>query len=790
MILHDLRIALRSMLRQKAYTFINVAGLMISIAACLLVVLWVADELAYDRFHVKADRIYRATWNARFGDNEWNIPLVPVPLAPALETEFPEVERVVRFRTGTITARNGDQFQKEENVLFTEESFFDVFSVKFLEGNPSTSLQDPNTVVLTEETALRYFPDRSALGQSLEMNDGTLLHITGIVAEFPRQSHFHFDFLIPLKNLPIIEQRKTQWGSATVYTYLTLKDGQGRESLQAKLHRYIEQNVAGEAMRGTGNFTRFPMTPLTDLHLQSHLKYELEPNGNIVYVYLFSAIAGFILLLACVNFVNLATARSLKRSKEVAVRKVAGSNRAQLVRQFLIESFLHVLISVIGAIVLAEFVLPYFNTLSGKELDIATETPFVFGVAVALIGIVTVLAGAYPAVFLSSFKPLVALKGSNVSGSGVNRVRKILVVFQFSISIGLIAGTFIVRDQLTFIQSKYLGFDKEQVLVLKRANILGVRQNDFSRQLLQERAVVDVSAAQFLPGQIFDSMGFSLEQPANYEFTSLTYNWVDEHFVDVLKLTIASGRNFSPLLASDSTSFLINESAAKAIGWKEPLGKRISLGSFYSGPVIGVLKDFNFESLHQDMKPMVFLYNRRASSNLAVRLAPEMIEEGISAIRRDWEKAVPDAPFEYSFLDEDFQGLYHNEERLSRVFSVFSSLAVVIACLGLFGLASFIAEQRTKEIGIRKVLGATEMSIVGMLTAEFAGLILAALVISAPLSYFAMEEWLTGFAYRTAVDWRVFVLAGAVALAIALMTVSVQAIKAAMANPVKSLRYE
>jgi putative ABC transport system permease protein len=407
-----------------------------------------------------------------------------------------------------------------------------------------------------------------------------------------------------------------------------------------------------------------------------------------------------------------------------------------------------------------------------------------------LLSLVTLFTGAYPAILLSSFKPLEALKGRGVGNVGRESLRKGLVVFQFCISIGLIIGTLVVEDQLQFIQSKNLGFDKEQVLVVRQASALGSRQEDFLRKLRIEPAVLDAAAVQFLPGQLFDSMGFSVQQPANYEFTSLSYNWVDGRFVDVLKLKLVSGRNFNPQIASDSSSFLINEAAAKAIGWKEPLGKELSLGSFYQGPVIGVVADFNFESLHHEVKPMVFLFNRRPALHMALRLAPGLIQQGIRRTEELWSETVQGLPLEYTFLDENLQNQYQSEERLSGVFSVFSSLAVFIGCLGLFGLASFTADQRTKEIGIRKVLGATETGIVGMLVREFAVLVVIAFVLAAPISWFAMSEWLTNFAYRTDLSIWIFLAAGVGAFLIALLTVSIQAIKAAIANPVESLRYE
>lgn len=788
---NHLKIAFRNMLKHKGHAFINVVGLSEGIAVCFLIFLWVQDELGYDRFHAKADRIYRALWEARFGDNEWKIPLVAVPLAETLEKEFPEVERTVRLYPGGMTLRHGEDYVREQNFIFTEESFFEVFTVEFIAGDPKTALRDPESIVLTEETAQRYFPNQNPLGQTIEQNDGRLYRVTGVVKSFPAQSHFHFGFLASIKTLQHFTGRQQQWGSASVYTYLVLRPGESAAALQAKLQAYVDKNVAGETFNQPGNFTRYPLQPLRDIHLRSHLKYELEPNGNQAYVYLFSVIACFILLLACINFVNLATARSMQRGREVGIRKVLGSQRAQLVRQFLAEAFVYVGLAVLTAIVLAELALPAFNHFAGKQLAIDFfESPFALITLAGLALLVTILAGAYPAFFLSSFWPVQALKGRIAAHSGRERLRQGLVVVQFCISIGLIAGTLVVRNQLQFMQSQRLGFDKEHVLIVHRAGALGKQHVAFRNRLHAHPMIAGAAAAQNLPGQDFDSTVFTPEQPANYQNTSLTYVWVDEQYAEVLKLKIVAGRNFSKEFATDSSAFLINETAAAALGWEEPLGKRLSMGDFYKGSVIGVVEDFHFESFHHEVKPILFMFNRWAPSYLAVRLRPGNVAAGIAEIQKLWKEFVPNSPLQYSFLDQDYQKLYDGEQRVAQIFLAFSVLAIVIACLGLFGLASFMAEQRTKEIGVRKVLGATVSGIVGLLSKDFVKLVLVAFAVATPLAYFAMQRWLQDFAYRVDIGWWIFALAGGIALVIALLTVSFQAIKAAVANPVEALRYE
>ncbi len=432
-----LKVAARNMLKHKGYTFINVAGLTMGMTICFLIFLWVRDEISYDRFHAKADRIYRALWEARFGDNEWKIPQVGVPLAEALEKEFPEVERAVRLFQGGFTLRHGEEYVREQNAVFADESFFEVFTVSFISGNPETALRDPESVVLTAEAAQRYFPQQNPLGQTLTRNDGRLMRVTGVVKNFPPQSHFHFDFLAPIQALPRFEQRKTQWGSASVYTYVTLRAGESAAALQTKLQAYVDKNVSGEEFRRAGNYNRYTFQPLLDIHLRSNLQYELAANGSLAYVYLFSVIAGFILILACINFVNLATARSMQRAREVGIRKVLGSQRSQLIRQFLAESLVYVALAMVLAVTLAELALPAFNQFSGKQLAIDFwSSPFAAATLASLALAVTALAGMYPAFFLSSFWPVEVLKGRVVRYAGRETLRKGLVIVQFCINFG------------------------------------------------------------------------------------------------------------------------------------------------------------------------------------------------------------------------------------------------------------------------------------------------------------------------------------------------------------------
>lgn len=786
------KIALRNMLRQRGYAFINLAGLTIGMAVCFLIFMWVSDELSYDKFHAKSDRIYRPLWEAKYGDNAWKIPLIPVPVAPTLQQEFPEVEAYTQFIKAGFNVKKDDEFVREDRVYLVDNGFFDVFTVNFVEGTPENALASPDAVVLTQASAEKYFPAQDPMGKTLEMNDGQLYKVTGIVEAFPEQSHFHFDFLASSQSLDFIERRKDQWGSATLYSYITLRPDADVAALETKWQNYIDENITDEAFGASGNFSRFPLQPLEDIHLQSDLEYELEPNGKLSYVYIFSIIAFIILVLACINFVNLATARSLMRAREVGVRKVLGSPRQQLIRQFFAESFVYVFVSIVAAAIIAKLVLPAFNNLAGKEmrLDFLGD-PLVLGVLAGLTVLVTLLAGSFPAFFLSSFSPATVLKGDVTKQGGTNWLRKGLVVMQFCISTGLIIGTLVVMQQLHFLQNQRLGFDKEHVLIIERAQALQSQYLTFLDQLASIPAVESAAAAQNLPSKQHDSTIFKPEQPSNYEETSLSYDFVNEDFVDVLKLNMIAGRNFSADLASDSTAFIINQAAAEKLGWDDPVGKRLDYGGgSIVGPVIGVVEDYHFQSLHHEVEPMILVRSGFNLPFIIVRLNPGNVGQGLDAVRNLWKELLPNSPFQYTFLDQEYQQLYENEQRMSQVFMVFAILAIFIACLGLFGLAAYVAERRTKEIGIRKVLGASVSDIVTMLSKDFLVLVLVAALIAFPLAWWGMGRWLENFAYRMEMHWWIFAVAGVAMVVIALLTVSSQAIKAALTNPIESLRDE
>ncbi len=790
--LYHFKLATRQVLKDPQTAFLHFAGLSLGIGVCFLIALWIRDELSYDHFHKKANRGYRALWAARFGDNEWKIAQCPMPLAPLLSTEFLEVERATQCATGGMTFKKGPDFVREPKGLLVDEHFPAIFDLDFLEGNPNAVLQSPDEIVLTQSMARRYFGNTPALGQSLARNDGKSYRVSGVVRDWPKQSHLQFDFLTTIKGNPRLEERRNDWSSASTLTYFLLKEGSDIKALEAKMKKFVgEKLMVGDFAQGN-NYTDFPFQKLTDIHLRS-ADFETAGRGNIRYVWIFGLVAAAILALGCINFINLATARALARAREVGVRKALGSSRRQLIGQFLIESAVMVAASVTGALLWVWIAMPAFLKLTEKTLSIETLLSIDTLAFTSLLGLLTTLAaGAVPAFFLSKLAPTRTLKSqSSPEGSTRNRLRQSLVVAQFCVSTVLIIGAFVVRSQLQFIKNQQLGFQKEQVLIVKRANGLADNFGVFFQRIRSLATVQSATAGQFMPGKEFDSTIFLPEQPSNYKETSLTYNFVDGQFVKALGLSVTAGHDFRPGITSDSAGCLINETCAKRLGWADPVGKTLTMGGWPEGKVVGVVADFHFQSLHHAVTPIVLKLSPFPMSYAAIKLSPgKDVAAQIGEIQSVWKSLAPTLPFDYSFLDDDFQKQYDAETRLSKVFGLFSGLAIVIACLGLFGLATFVAARRTKEIGIRKVLGASVAGITGLLAKDFLKLVLLAILIASPIAYFFMEKWLANFAYRIALQWWMFAGAGAVAIGIAFLTVGFQSVKAALANPVKSLKSE
>lgn len=805
------KIALRNLRKHKAYSFINVVGLAVGLACCLLISLYVKDELSYDRYHAKADRIFKVVMDARRPEKQSQFALTPAPLAEALVRDFPEVETTTRLFTffGEGLVRHGEKRFNETGIYFGDSTFFDVFSIPLLRGDIKTALTQPNNVVLSETAARKYFPQAGSAmgyedprGKTLSINnDGFDLQVTGVMQDIPANTHFHCDFLISLSTTRM-SRNPSFITNNNFHTYAVLRPNASAQALEAKfpaaIKKYAAAQVAArfgqsfEEYTAAGNETKWKLVSIADIHLRSNREYEIEANGNITSVYLFAAIAAIVLLIACINFMNLATARSASRAKEIGVRKVVGSNRLQLLRQFLTEALLLSFLALLIALVLVELFLPTFNQLAGKQIETSF---FANGKSLAaLLGVtvlVGLLAGSYPALVLSAMRPVLVLKSSSSINKSGAWIRRGLVVFQFAVSVALIAGTLIVHNQLGFVLNRRLGFDKEQVLVIKRASALGQQREAFKQKLLQNSNVINAAASTTLPGKLYGRSTYrALGAPAENSH-AMHEMYVDENFLPTLGIALNTGRNFSFEFATDTSAVILNEAAAKLFDWNEPIGQFLTQpgDSLWRANVIGVVQDFHFESLHKQIQPLVILY-QPSFQYLSIRVRPENIAATVQAVETLWHEFAPQQPFEFAFLDQDFDAQYRAEERTGKIFGIFAVLAILIACLGQFGLASFTIQKRTKEIGVRKVLGASATSIVSLLSKEFVKLVVIAMLIASPLAYYVMNRWLQDFAYRIDIGVLTFVLAGSVALVIALLTVSLQSLRAAMANPVEALRYE
>jgi putative ABC transport system permease protein len=798
-----LKIAFRNIIKHKSFSVINIVGLAIGIACSILIFVFVAHELSYDKYHEKADRTYRIAVRASIGDTKINQTYSSSETFRRLLEDFPEIETGVKFLdVGRTPITLGEETFYESRFFAVDSTFFDVFSIPLIQGDPKKALADPNSMVMSEDTALKYFGTTDAVGKILRADfsygpGSTDFEITGVSENVPVNSHFHYDLLASSATFPTFINN-TGWSSNNFITYVVLKEGTTQVWFDEKLKKFTRKHMGAErfdAWVAKGNFWEYFLQPITRIHLTSDLNGEFEANGNETYIYIFSAISIIILLIACINFMNLSTAKSSLRAKEVGMRKVVGSGRSRLVFQFLSESVLLSYIALALGIGIFLVLFPLYENLIGKQLNIPYLDSFVVIPLVLAFGlIVGVISGSYPAFFLSSFKPIAALKGNKSMSKGGSWLRNILVIFQFTISIFLIIGTLAVNQQLKFFQNKQLGFDKEQVLVINNPGSLSNTVNPFKEELRKYSSIIDVSGSNTLPGRSFSNIGFGAEGVE--ESFTLNLCVCDYDFLDTLKLEMAQGRFFSKEFTTDSHAAVLNEKSAELLGWEDPIGKKINNWASKKGNfvVIGVIKDYHYESLHQEIRPQaLFLsggYYTNVERYISVRLNTENISGTIKHIESKWKEFAPQMPFEYSFLDQDYDNLYMNERQTRKLFSIFSFLAIFIACLGLFGLASFIADQKTKEIGIRKVLGASVTRIVKNLNKSFLKWVLIANLIAWPIAWFAMNRWLENFAYRIGLSWWMFVLAAVLAVFIALLTVSFQTVKAALKNPIDSLRYE
>ncbi|MBX2913829.1 MAG: ABC transporter permease [Cyclobacteriaceae bacterium] len=812
-------VALRNLRKQSFYSFINVAGLSIGLAICFIIVLFVRNELSYDTHFANGERIYRIKSDLKFGGNHYNMLYAPPVLAGTAAEEFPEVEAAIRFRTrGSYLVKRDIENIKEDHVVWADKDFFQVFSVPVIAGNPTTALVEPNSIAISKRTADKFFPGEEALGQTLILDNNMNMKITAVYETLPANTHFHFDILIAMAGLD--EAKRLVWYSNNFQTYMLLHKDADPRQVEQKLTRLVIERAMpqiGEILGGedfsiekfeaAGNKMEYTLQPLLDIHTKSSLQGEFEPNFDIAYVYLFSAIALFILIIACINFMNLSTARSANRAKEVGIRKVMGSFRSHLVRQFLMESILLSLVSMMLAIGIAYLLLPLFNNLSSRQLFIPFSEPNFYLIILGATLVVGVLAGVYPSFFLSAFKPASVLKGNVALGMKSGFIRSSLVVFQFAVSILLVIGTLAVYRQLNYIQNKKLGFNKDQVLVIEDAYALGNNRMAFRDEVMRSGKMELSTMTGYLPvsGTWRNDNPWWVEgrDPGVQENMVSVQNWqVDYDYIKTLGMKVIEGRDFSLDFPSDSTAVILNEAAVRAFGFtNEVLGSRIAtFGNFGDGEidrehfevlqVIGVVENFHFESLKQNVTPVIIYLSDQPRGPISFRFQSKNTREVIETVEAKWKELAPGQPFNYYFLDERFSSMYANETRLGKIIGIFSGLAIVVACLGLFALTAFTAEQRTKEIGIRKVLGASVSSIVLLLSKEFGKLIAIAFILASPVAWYGINWWLKDYTYKTEIGIGLFLFAGVAAFVVAWLTMSFQSFRAASSDPVKSLRSE
>ncbi len=805
MIRNYLKIAFRNLMKHKFISGINLFGLTIGITCCLLILAYILHELSYDKYHQNAKNIYRL--ERTFRNPDTGIPTLELgtvapPVAPLLLNDFKEIKNITRFLSaGTSSLRYEEKRFNEENVYFADENLFKVFDISVKKGNPAKALNDPYSVMLTEDVAKKYFGNDDPINKVIRMDNQFDFKVTGIYKNFPSNSHIHPNIMVSfntLKDTSIYgeEGLRTNWGNNSFFTYLHLPDNYDAKGLEAQFPAFLERHVGEE---NVSKWSSLHLKKLTDIHLNSHTDLEAEENGDIKRVYIFSAIALFILLIACINYMNLSTARSILRAREIGVRKTIGASRSELIRQFLSESILISWIATLMAFGLTALTLPWLNKMSGQSLtpDILLQwrvivplllVPFVVGI----------ISGIYPAMFLSSFQPVKVLKGIMKVDGGKVSLRKTLVVAQFSISIILIVSTVIVFEQLRYMQNKSLGFNKDHVITLPYNSALIERYDAFRTELTANALVKEAGRSSRIPtARLLDAMGSRINRGDSLAPTNADIKMVriDAGFAPTYGVKMVAGRNLSRDRGlGDTSSYILNEAAVKILGLQsneDAIGKGFQYGG-RKGEIVGVASDFHFESLHQRILPMVFFMpvSQNSYGSISIKVAGNNIKAALAHVEQTWKKFLPEIPYDYTFMDENFDQLYEAESRQGSIFTVFACIAIFIACLGLFGLSAFAITQRIKEIGIRKVLGASVGNIVGLLSKDFLKLVGVAALIAFPLSWWAMHKWLQDFAYRIDIPWWVFLVAGIVAAIVAFVTISLQAVKAATANPVKNLRTE
>ena len=805
MLKNYIKIAFRNLIRHKGYTFINIFGLATGIICCLLILVYVQDELSYDKYHEKAEQIYRIVNAGVIRGNQIEIPLVSGPWGPAMVEEFPEVRKAVRIKPpdSRWVISHGEKKFPEKGLYFADPTFFEVFDVEMVVGDPETVLDAPYSIVITEEMAEKYFGEEDPIGKIIVGDNWMNFNITGIMRKHPPSTHMDYDFLVNFETLnkaidPVNKQLNygdlsREWQNFRIYTYLLLDANADPEAVKVKMRTLLEERL-GRILRTVGVELNPYLQKLTDIHLKSNLEGEIGPTGDESYIYIFSAVAIFILLIACINFMNLSTARSESRAKEVGIRKVIGADRAQLIKQFLGESITFTFFASIIAGIAVVFLLIPFNTIAEKNISasslINVQTIFLL---IGLVIIVGFASGSYPAFLLSSFKPVEVLSSKKHKGASGGLLRKILVVVQFSISVFLLISLSVIYGQMGYFKNRPLGYDKENILAIPLSDPAPrSTYESYKTSLLANSNVTSVTASSTIPGGLFGiALLRPVGRPANENLT-LQMTAVDYDFIETFGIELHEGRDFSKEFTTDlNRALLLNEEAVKQFGFDSGIDKSLSGGGPGELPVIGVLKDYYFKSLHQKIEPFAMsLGTAQAFNWVFIKTTAESMSRIMQFAEQEWRRINPGHPFEYTFVDINNDIMYQSEMKLSRLFSIFTGIAIYIACLGLFGLASFTVVQRTKEIGMRKILGASIGGIVLILSKEYVKWVVLANVFAWPLAYYFMRRWLEGFAYHTNLNISAFFVSGMLALIIALLTVSVQTFKAAAANPVDSLRYE
>jgi len=791
-------------MKNKAFTLINIIGLAVGMAGFILIMLWVKDELSYDKFNEKESRIVRVMVDYSFAGDDGSGVGTLAPMAAVLKNDFPEVENVVRFRDyGPASIKHVEKSFNEKEIIYADSTIFDIFTIPLIKGNPKTALSAPNTITISESIAKKYFGDTDPIGKTLNLYGSREFEITGVYKDIPKTSHFNFDFIASVYTYD--ECYQDDWGSFNFVTYVLLKENIEPQAFEKKLSILVDKYIAAtfeqyldtpwEEIQKQGTWLKFRIQRLRDIHLHSHYPGELGINGDAKNVYIFISIAIFILLLACINFTNLSTAKAITRSKEIGVKKVFGERVLTLIRHQLSESFIFVFIAHVVAMILVELFLPFFNDISAKNLSIEYNNPQILLSLFGLIVITSLVAGSYPAFYLSSYKAVSALKSEIIAGKKKTRFRSIMVIGQFVISIVLLSSTLLLNKQMNYIQAKELGFDKEKLLAIHNNSLSWSGLNNFKNDLLQNPEIINASITGFIP--VVKNRENRILFKDGIKTSSLTsYNiwFVDHSYTETLGIKILKGRGFSDKYRTDSSAVLINQSAARTLGWDDPIGKTIgrpkseSEMSYFK--VIGVIDDFNYESVHSPIMPLV-LFLDYSSGALTLRLGENVnIPVLINLLKEKWTEYEPDRPLNYSFYNESLNSMYASEAKLNQILVAFTVIAFFVSCLGLIGLAMFTTEQRKKEIGIRKVVGASITQVGRLLSYDFTKLVLIAFLIATPVSYYIISKWLENYAYKTNISWWIFVLAGLISYVTAMIAIGYQSYKASSANPVDTLRDE